>query len=85
MLVRKRRKDSQSYKGYCRETFNLCSEAFGISCKATIHCGWLVTRKLVCKEVFGIYDADIGNSYDNATENPCLLANDIYLYHKKWG
>ena len=41
--------------------------------------------KLVCKEVYGSDDTNIGNLSDKAPENPCLLANDIDVYHGKWG
>ena len=41
--------------------------------------------KLVCEEVYGSDDIYLGNLSDKAPENPCLLANDIDVYHGKWG
>ena len=41
-------------------------------------------EKLVCEEVFGSDDVELGNLADKAPENPCLLANDIDVYHGKW-
>ena len=45
----------------------------------------LWTEKLVCEEVFVSDDVELGNLSDKASENTCLLANDIDVYHGKWG
>ena len=44
----------------------------------------LWTEKKFCEEVFGSDDVELGNLADKAPENPCLLANDIDVYHGKW-
>ena len=41
--------------------------------------------KLVCEEFFGYDDVELGNLSDKAPENPCLLENDIDVYHGNWG
>ena len=43
------------------------------------------TEKLVCEEVFGSDDVDLDNLDDKAPKIPCLLANNIDVYHGKWG
>ena len=45
----------------------------------------LWTEKIVCEEVFGSDYAELVNLADKASENLWLLANDIDVYHGKWG
>ena len=42
-------------------------------------------EKLVCEEVFDSDDVGLVSLADKVTENPCLLANDIDVYHGKCG
>ena len=39
----------------------------------------------ICEEVFGSDYEELGNLADKESEKPCLLSNDIGVYHGKWG